>query len=81
MITSSLCFSNPSVKVDPDNGAVIKNVIDWVEEFKIFLLKISHSYIKFYFLGFIPQQKNEKKVNTPTTKKKFNYRSLQQAKE
>ena len=42
-----------------------------VEEFKIFLWKISQPNIKFYF-GFIPQQKNEKKVNTPTTKKKFN---------
>ena len=40
-----------------------------VEEFKIFLWKISHPNIKLYF-GFIPQQKNEKKVNTPTTKKK-----------
>ena len=50
------------------------------EEFKVFLWKISHPKVKFY-LGFIPQQKNEKKVNTPTTKKKFNYRSLQQAKE
>ena len=50
-----------------------------VEEFKIFLWKISHPNIKFYF-GFIPQQQNEKKVNTPTTKKKFNYRSLQQEK-
>ena len=39
-----------------------------VEEFKIFLWKISHPNIKFYF-SFIPQQKNEKKVNTPTTKK------------
>ena len=39
-----------------------------VEEFKIFLWKISHPNIKFYF-GFIPQQKYEKKVNTPTTKK------------
>ena len=41
-----------------------------VEEFKIFLWKISHPNIKFYF-GFIPQQRNEKKVNTPTIKKKL----------
>ena len=32
-----------------------------VEEFKIFLWKISHPNIKFYF-GFTPQQKNEKKL-------------------
>ena len=32
-----------------------------VEEFKIFLWKISHPNIKFYF-GLIPQQKNEKKL-------------------
>ena len=51
-----------------------------VEEFKIFLWKISHPNIKFIF-GFIPPKKDEKQVNTPTTKKKFNYRSLQQAKE
>ena len=51
-----------------------------VEEFKMFLGKISHPNIKFYF-GFKPQRKNEKKVNTTTTKKNFNYRSLQQAKE
>ena len=40
-----------------------------VEEFKIFLWKISYPNIKCYF-GFIPQQKNGEKVNTPTTKKK-----------
>ena len=39
-----------------------------VEEFKVFLWKISHPNIKFYF-GFIPQQKSEKKVNTPTKRK------------
>ena len=40
-----------------------------VEEFKIFLWKISHPNIKFYF-GFIPQQKNEKKLIPQQQQKK-----------
>ena len=43
-------------------GAVLLKMLQTgVEEFKIFLWKISHPNIKFYF-GFIPQQKNEKKL-------------------
>ena len=39
-----------------------------VEEFKIFLCKISYPNIKCYF-GFVPQQKNREKVSTPKTKR------------
>ena len=62
-----------TISYRPSNSRVreqsLKMLQTGVEEFKIFLWKISHPNIKFYF-GFIPQQKNEKKVNTPTTTKK-----------
>ena len=50
-----------------------------VEEFKIFLWKISYPNIKCYF-GFIPQQEMGKKLIPQQQRKKFNYGSLQQAK-
>ena len=50
-----------------------------VEEFKIYLCKISYLNIKCYF-GFVPEQKIEKKLIPQQQRETFNYGSLQQAK-